>query len=1287
LKTRATEAAAILSNFERIMAATDTAYKSNGSAARENQKVLESLNGSIQKLKAEWESLVNDKSTQDTLQFLVDLTTNIVKLVKALGGLKTIIILLIGRFVVAKVAALGLAVVTEACGEAWAKSMTKGELFAFGLKRIGNAATETATKLGMTTASLVGVTAAFAVVAVAIAGLVAYVNYLSEAWERNNEAYENALQEYQEGIQTLSDLEDELENNREALFKVQGQIAEINSQPLDYTREQTLKDLTAQEEQLKRNGIQIQTNINLQKQYNKLSEEKTRLEAKASFTGEGKYSQRELEERGVNTGSIWSKEAFYGSLATSFLPGIGQILSLIGIGAEVGANNSRYGSEQWQISKEIQTYDELKTALADLTEQQKQLNQEYEIGNITQDEYNKKTKELQKETEEYNKKITLVDSDLMEAKDKLEGYLSVFEETSDEYKMAKLLLDYLSNTLAKYNDQMDEATIALENLKRVQNQYKDSANALYNSLDDLNSTYSDLTSAVDEYNQNGKLSITTLAKLMEKYPGYLSILEKEGFSEEVVTKAIKEKIQAQINEMQTNANATLQTTLGAQANIEAAKAALKNAEAQNLLTQAYFNLPEGVQGPLAPNKYAEGIKSYLAMQEEIDKLQASLDNTTVFGSTTKKSAGSSKKETDKWKEAFNKAYDDLKHRRSLDLIDTKQYIEELTALNDKYFKDRVEYETEYNKYVEELYKERQNLFKEQLNDLRFQFEMLENQGANKQTLILKYKEIQDALHQQAEYYRSLNLEENNDLIQDLQSQWWDYQKKIKELEQGIADEIEKQNKEIKEQMDKELDLLDERFEALRDYAVDMIDKEIELKEQALQKQNDLLDEQIEKYKEEEDNLENQKDIEDKLLKIEEARKKLAEAKNQKVRVYRAGKGFVYESDFNAVSQAQKQLDELLKEWNLFQEKAKIANIIAELEAEKEANEKRVNAEIADLNTLKDAWDKSLDISKDVENYKGWLTKIENSEKLSFNQRLAQVKTFVTAYNNEMALIKSNYPTTDEVSAVVSKDSNKNVITTGKSYGGVTYYPDVDYQALINNTLANAPETEKASLLKDYETKRNAKIAGEGSSQAQTSLYGGTTFSTSSSSSSRSSSGSSSGSSRSSSSSSSSKSSSSSSSSSSTTMSQNDQTKIAIAKEAYNTAKAKGDTAGMAAAHAVAESVRASYGYSGGGDGSQHIGLASGTNNADGNIHLVGEEGPELFIPPSGSGIIPNPKTNNLMQWGTINPASLLAAISQGQGTVIEVDNITLPNVRDAESFVEELKNFKNYAIQKQSIRK
>ena len=1253
-----------MGNFQTALKATETAYNSTGSAARENQKVLESLNGSIQKLKSEWESLVNSKSTQDTLKFLVDLTTNIVKVVKALGGLKTILILLVARFVATKVAALGLAFATEVCGAEFAAGLTKGELFALGLKRVQLAANSASISIG-------ALTAAIAVSLVAVIGFVTWIDNLSKAYERNDEAVRNAIDAYEESENKLKNIESELKNVRD-------KIQEINAHPLDPTTEKTLEDLKKQE-------AQLEANYKLQQKYNALSRENEIIEIKNKLSGEGKYSLRELEQRGMNLGqSLNETEA-----ALLLNPST----SLIGIGYEVGAQNSRFGSYTYQIQESVNQYNKYTDSINNLSNAQEKLNKLWNEGSISLEEYESYQKKIDDRTAEIESHTLLLNQDLLEYATELSNYQNILEEGTEEYNTVSFLLSIVNDAISRHTEVTNKDTESIKENIETLNQYEEiqkdvnsKLEGVYSLVEEADKKYKDLSAAVEEYNEQGKLSISTLSKMMKDYPEYLDALNKEGWSIETVNNMLSANIKIKLEEAKIAAQAAKERIQNAKTHLEEAKAALLNAEANDTLANSHAKIAKATHD--AQHEERNATQEYNEQMRKIAELEAALAG-GFGGYSTKKTSGSSssKKETDAWKQAFTDAYNELKHRRSLDLIDTKQYIEELTALNDKYFKDRVEYEDEYNKYVEELYKERQNLFKEQLNDLKFAFEMLENQGANKQTLILKYKEIQDALHQQAEYYRSLNLAENHDLIQDLQSQWWDYQKKIKELEQGIADEIEKQNKEIKEQMDKELDLLDERFKALKEYAVDMIDKEIELKEQALQKQNDLLDEQIEKYKEEEDNLENQKDIEDKLLKIEEARKKLAEAKNQKVRVYRAGKGFVYESDFNAVSQAQKQLDELLKEWNLFQEKAKIANIIAELEAEKEANEKRVNAEIADLNTLKDAWDKSLDISKDVENYKGWLTKIESSEKLSFNQRLAQVKTFVTAYNNEMALIKSNYPTTDEVSAVVSKDSNKAAITSGKNYGGVTYYPDVDYQALINNTLANAPESEKASLLKNYETKRNAKIAGEGSSQAQTSLYGGTTFSTTSSSSSRSSSSSSSGSSRSSSSSSGSRSSSSSSSSGSTTMSKNDQTKIAIAKEAYNTAKAKGDTAGMAAAHAVAESVRASYGYSGGGDGSQHIGLASGTNNADGNIHLVGEEGPELFIPPSGSGIIPNPKTNNLMQWGTINPASLLAAISQGQGTTIEVDNITLPNVRDAESFVEELKNFKNYAIQRQSIRK
>lgn len=59
---------------------------------------------------------------------------------------------------------------------------------------------------------------------------------------------------------------------------------------------------------------------------------------------------------------------------------------------------------------------------------------------------------------------------------------------------------------------------------------------------------------------------------------------------------------------------------------------------------------------------------------------------------------------------------------------------------------------------------------------------------------------------------------------------------------------------------------------------------------------------------------------------------------------------------------------------------------------------------------------------------------------------------------------------------------------------------------------------------------------------------------------------------------------------------NDRQSIKNYQTAYNQAKAAGDSAGMAAAHAGAEAVRAGYNYSGGIDGSKHIPLGnSGAN--------------------------------------------------------------------------------------------
>lgn len=62
----------------------------------------------------------------------------------------------------------------------------------------------------------------------------------------------------------------------------------------------------------------------------------------------------------------------------------------------------------------------------------------------------------------------------------------------------------------------------------------------------------------------------------------------------------------------------------------------------------------------------------------------------------------------------------------------------------------------------------------------------------------------------------------------------------------------------------------------------------------------------------------------------------------------------------------------------------------------------------------------------------------------------------------------------------------------------------------------------------------------------------------------------------------------------------DKSKIENAKKKWNEANARGDTAGMEAAHAEAEAVRNSYGYTGGDDGSKFTSISDGSPLGIGN---------------------------------------------------------------------------------------
>lgn len=109
------------------------------------------------------------------------------------------------------------------------------------------------------------------------------------------------------------------------------------------------------------------------------------------------------------------------------------------------------------------------------------------------------------------------------------------------------------------------------------------------------------------------------------------------------------------------------------------------------------------------------------------------------------------------------------------------------------------------------------------------------------------------------------------------------------------------------------------------------------------------------------------------------------------------------------------------------------------------------------------------------------------------------------------------------------------------------------------------------------------------------------------------------------------------------------------------------------------------------DSSHGPGAANGTTTGHG-LTMVGEKGRELRVLGSGineaDGIVPNHLTENLMKLGQYSPREWINALTHNPGNQecstqysYAFDSLVLPNVTNANSFISELKNIKNQAIQ------
>lgn len=156
--------------------------------------------------------------------------------------------------------------------------------------------------------------------------------------------------------------------------------------------------------------------------------------------------------------------------------------------------------------------------------------------------------------------------------------------------------------------------------------------------------------------------------------------------------------------------------------------------------------------------------------------------------------------------------------------------------------------------------------------------------------------------------------------------------------------------------------------------------------------------------------------------------------------------------------------------------------------------------------------------------------------------------------------------------------------------------------------------------------------------------------------------------------------------SSYTAGQSTEAQLKALKDEYWAARERNDAAGMESANRRANIIRglgdvvtanvaieAAKKRAISGEAGLKRPYASGTMSATPGLHLVGENGPELRVLNQGDGILSASMTRNLYKMATA-PQLFMQRAAGGGNTNISVANITLPNVRNAQDFLDGLRN-------------
>ena len=910
---------ALMENFSQAVKATEMAYNSSGSAAKENARVLDSVEKKTEILRSEFQQIVIGKGgLQDFAKGLLDIGISALNLINNLGGLTPVLVTLTTLLVAFNTARIvngftniangirGLVTGITTGIDAWRSYISV-------LRNVSSTAL-------MSEGTVTSLSAAMQASVPIIGAVVAVIGLTVAAIQAHNQKLEEQKQKIRENIEAFADEYKALDSASEKLKNEEITREELNSiidSNLDEYEAERLKLLDVNEAREKTiELIEAEKKAKAQELIDTglTAYEESLDRIKNGYKEVRKFRKSLIDDQGRFSGYAEEAGLFNAKGAKEQNEALKEYKNLL-IEARRELSNGNKDSEVWKnYTKEIERTEAVMVSMGETWEEDRKVIKDFDNAlDATGQHYTDTTGEIvegskksaiaieeeRKGREALNKTSKYGIAGLQKLKEQYHITGDAIQKYIEEHQEETITTEQATDALIEEAMEAEETKDTIESLGESYKKSLETTNTLVSSLDKV-------SSALKEQQENGSLSVKTQLELIEA--GYATALmyDKETgackLDEKAVIALVEAKLEMQIANLNIERSKVVEQLERERLQaISTAQGFLELAKAKNLANAAVLSYSgtTGGRNISDPSKSTSGYGgnfSYLndAVQEgtkllekydaEIEALESNLKNIKTNGAGA--FAGVSKGAS-----GAKKATDDL--NKSLE--ETKKKYETVIKWISK----------QYDNEIDKIKKTEKEALK-----------------AEEAKIKAKEKEKDKAL----------------DAIES----------EIKALE--------KQKKALKDQKE----ALDDRKKALndeKDAILDNIQPQIDALKDLSDTRKDYWDKQIDALKKANQELKDNLELQEKLDALEKA-------KNTKIKIYKEGQGFVYDVDRTAVAEAQKALDEYLNQKAYEDE-------LTRLESLRDAELKNYEDRIKALEDYKDQVNKLYDekikvIEKDID---------------------------------------------------------------------------------------------------------------------------------------------------------------------------------------------------------------------------------------------------------------------------------------------------------------------------------